>query len=125
MENIRRLLAYVKPYHAEILEYQLYGRFADASAPEESITTEHVHIPADKYPWIDTVYGSATLFRSHEPVVRRESSLRRHWIFLRNVAFFVLTYGAETKYGDTGAVYGLTAHEVPQYGCSGIPKNGI
>ena len=62
MENIRRLLTYVKPYHAEILEYQLYGRFTDASTPEESITTEHVHIPADQYPWVDMIYGGGLLY---------------------------------------------------------------
>jgi len=117
MENIRRLLAYVKPYHAEILEYQLYGRFADASTPEESITTEHVHIPADKYPWTDTVYGSGLLYSE---VMNQLYGGNHHYgdigFSYAMSPFSYLAYGGETKYGDTGAVYGLTAHEVPQYG---------
>jgi hypothetical protein len=57
MATIKRLLPYVKPHHAEILEYQLYGRFEDICESDELLDARSLTLISEQFPWLGAYYN--------------------------------------------------------------------
>ena len=57
MATIKRLLPYVKPHHAEILEYQLYGRFEDICESDELLDARSLTLISEQFPWLGVYYN--------------------------------------------------------------------
>lgn len=117
MRDAERIIMEYKPVRSHLICLEGTLPIYEELQLQEATQILHNHIPADKYPWIDTVYGSGLLYSE---VMNQLYGGNHHYgdigFSYAMSPFSYLTYGAETKYGDTGAVYGLTAHEVPQYG---------
>lgn len=64
MATIKRLLPYVKPHHAEILEYQLYGRFEDICESDELLDARSLTLINERFPWMGSYYDSLHRYSS-------------------------------------------------------------
>ena len=64
MATIKRLLPYVKPHHAEILEYQLHGRFEDTCESDELLDARSLTLINERFPWMGSYYDSLHRYSS-------------------------------------------------------------
>lgn len=119
LDKVKSLLPRVKPYHAEILRYDLYRYVRESVEADEAFLAMSETIIPEVYPWPEILYNGVHFYGSaYDPECIKYGMYKNSETFIGGIhniltdyVFAQHTYGEEGLFYDGSIEYGVSSTE--------------